>query len=148
MVAVIALAGCGTNADDADDVTAAPEGTGEPGEVDGAFCDAALRLGNPGEPEVDWETATEDEMAAAEQVFGEQVLRQGTHPSSVSPPERTPSLPPLGLARSTHRVDRLGDGRSRNTRFPARQLRGPEGHEPDDEHEVGDDRQRLDAGEP
>jgi uncharacterized cupredoxin-like copper-binding protein len=39
------------------------------------FCDAALALGSPGEPEVDWETASEEEIAAANQVFAEERLR-------------------------------------------------------------------------
>lgn len=43
--------------------------------ADEAFCDAAIELGSPGEPEVDFETATEAEVAAAQQVFAEERLR-------------------------------------------------------------------------
>jgi hypothetical protein len=70
----IALVGCGAEGELADNEAAAPAATGD-ASMGESFCDAALRLGNPGEPEVDWETASEEEMAAAEQLFGEEVLQ-------------------------------------------------------------------------
>lgn len=54
---------------------------------DEAFCDTALALGSPGEPEVDWETATEEEMAAAQQVFAQERLRPLVEDLRASAPE-------------------------------------------------------------
>jgi hypothetical protein len=34
-----------------------------------AYCDAALRIGAPGQPDIDWATASEEEIAAAELAF-------------------------------------------------------------------------------
>ncbi|HVL99744.1 MAG TPA: hypothetical protein VM324_10685 [Egibacteraceae bacterium] len=68
----LALAAC--NGDDVTGPTQAPENDDVAADVE-AFCDDALGLGSPGEPEVDWETATEEEIAAAQQVFAEERLR-------------------------------------------------------------------------
>jgi hypothetical protein len=73
LLVALGLVACG-----AEDGTAPPDDPAGPdAEVaaDDTFCDAALGLGSPGEPEVDPETATEEEMAAAQQVFAEERLR-------------------------------------------------------------------------
>lgn len=82
----LGLVGC-----NGDDTPAPADGTArEAAQVaanDEAFCDAALGLGSPGEPEVDSENATEEEMAAAEQVFIEERLRPLVEELRASGPE-------------------------------------------------------------
>jgi hypothetical protein len=67
------LAAAPTTAADTTTTTAADTTTtAEPAESPGdeqAYCDAALEVGAPDEPEIDWETASEEEVAAAEQAF-------------------------------------------------------------------------------
>jgi hypothetical protein len=79
-VLVLALALILTACNDAD--TAAPEdGAAEDGQGEGvaagddAFCDTAMAVGSPGYPEIDWETASEEEMATAQREFAEERLR-------------------------------------------------------------------------
>jgi hypothetical protein len=87
LLAVVALFGCGAEGEQTDNLTTEPDGAGDAIALSEPFCDAALRLGNPGEPEVDWETASEEEVAAAEQVFGEEVLQPIVEELRTSGPE-------------------------------------------------------------
>lgn len=70
LVVLLAASGCVS----ADEGPTALGDTADGAQATEAFCDAALRLGNPGEPDVDWETATEEEIAEAEQVFLDEVV--------------------------------------------------------------------------
>jgi hypothetical protein len=87
LLVVVALFGCGAEGEQTENLTTAPDAAGNASALSEPFCDAALRLGNPGEPEVDWETASEEEMAAAEQVFGQEVLQPIVEELRASAPE-------------------------------------------------------------
>jgi uncharacterized cupredoxin-like copper-binding protein len=70
------LAACNGGDTAAPEDGAADDGQGE--EVaagDDTFCDRAMAVGSPGFPEIDWENATEEEMATAQREFAEERLR-------------------------------------------------------------------------
>ncbi|HET6948849.1 MAG TPA: hypothetical protein VFI47_00635 [Acidimicrobiales bacterium] len=76
-VATLVAAGCGDDDDTADaDPTDEADGSGTAGgSGDGAYCAATLAVETAPEPEIDFPTATEEEIAAGMQDWADQTLR-------------------------------------------------------------------------
>ncbi len=83
LVALIFVASCGdddtssTDTQPAQTESEATDGTDPPGAEDdlAAYCDASLAVETAGEPDVDFETATPEEVAAAFQAFATETVR-------------------------------------------------------------------------
>jgi len=76
-VAGLLAAGCGDDDDTASSDTTASDGAAAGTESTGtdAYCDAALAIETAGEPDIDFSTATEEEMAEATKTFATETLR-------------------------------------------------------------------------
>jgi hypothetical protein len=76
-VTALVAAGCGGDDDDAgSDTTGSDDAAAAGASSDtGAYCDAALAIETAGEPDIDFSTATEEEIAAATKDFAAETLR-------------------------------------------------------------------------
>lgn len=72
------LAACG--GDGGDDAATAPAG-------DEAFCEAAFAIGAPGDPEIDFATASDEDVRAAEEAFIEEQFQPHVDEVATSGPE-------------------------------------------------------------